>query len=179
MIRARMFFFMALIALLAGCATSSVDRQLGSIVATQREADDAYAHGDMQVALQRYETLIKAVPKESSYWFRLGNVQFRLMQLDAAIASYQQAITLKPGYTEAWYNLGIVRLRMAQIAFVRGSQQAPSNDPVAAQSAHFAEGIAALTDVEHDGQHSDGQHSNATAPAAPSPTPAGQGGATQ
>ncbi|GLQ96507.1 tetratricopeptide repeat protein [Dyella mobilis] len=160
MISTRVLAAMLLATLLVGCATS-VPKQVESIVATQHDADDAYAHGDMPLALQRYQALTKAMPKEASYWFRLGNVQFKLMQPDAAIVSYQQAIALKPGYTEALYNLGIVRLRLAQAAFAQASQQ--NRDPLAQRSAHFAYGIATLTNPTSATSHID-----APAPAASS-----------
>ncbi|GFZ93757.1 hypothetical protein GCM10011408_11960 [Dyella caseinilytica] len=176
MIHTRIVRVIALAALLAGCATS-VPKQMESIVATQREADDAYAHGDMPLALQRYQSLTKALPKEASYWFRLGNVQFKLMQPDAAIASYQQAITLRPGYTEALYNLGIVRLRLAQAAFVQASRQNAAHDPLAERSAHFAYDIAILTNPTAAALHTD-EPATATS-SAQAPTSVQQRGAAQ
>jgi tetratricopeptide (TPR) repeat protein len=176
MIHPRIAPITLLIVLLAGCATS-VPKQVESIVTTQREADDAYAHGDMQLALQRYQALTKAMPKEASYWFRLGNVEFKLMQPDAAIAAYQQAITLNPGYTEALYNLGIVRLRMAQAAFVEASRQDAAHDPLAERSAHFAYGIATLTNPASAVVHGDAQEKSVSLTRVPDPVQ--QGGAAQ
>lgn len=136
---------------LVGCA-SSAQKQFSAIAAAQRAADDAYAHGDMQAALRGYDTLTKMVPKEPSYWFRLGNVQFKISQPDAAIADYQHAIMLKPDYSEAWYNLGIVQMRLAEAAFVNAAQHAQASDPLGAQSAHLVDGISVLLEPNREGK---------------------------
>jgi len=152
--------------LLGACATSSRHR-LDTLVATQQKADQAYAAGDMQAALKDYQALTKAVPRQAPYWFRLGNVRFRLGQPDEAVEAYRQALKLDPGNDEAWYNLGIVRLRMAEAAFVQAAQQKAEGEAGTAlqqRSAGLADGIARLT----GGDHADKEKADAvSAPASP------------
>lgn len=149
--RIRIALCLLLATQLIGCATStSVQKQFSAIATVQRAADDAYAHGDMQTALQGYDALTRMAPKEPSYWFRLGNVQYRINLSEAAIVDYQRAIMLKPDYSEAWYNLGIVQMHLAEGAFVKAAQHAPANDPLGAYSAHLVDGISMLMEPGHD-----------------------------
>lgn len=133
---------------LAGCASAGKDRRLVNLVATQRQAELAYANGDWPQALADYQRLTKAAPKQAEYWFRLGNVQFRQGQLDSANQSYLQALQLDPKLSGAWYNLGIVRLREAEAAFVQGAQLGKPGDPVLQRSIDMVDGIARLTDAK-------------------------------
>jgi len=137
--------------LLIGCASTGKDRRLVDLVATQRQAELAYAKADWPQALTDYQLLTKAAPKQAEYWFRLGNVQFRQGQPDAATQSYLQALQIDPKLSGAWYNLGIVRLREAEAAFVQGAQLGKPSDPVQQRSIDMVDGIAHLTNAK-DGQ---------------------------
>ena len=119
---------LALLAMLAGCATSRPSR-LAATVERQRQADQAYVTGNLAQALSGYQALTRAWPQQADYWFRLGNVYARLQRPDAAVDAYAQALRIEPTHAKAWHNLGIIRLRQAEAAF--------------GQSAHAAAGIDA------------------------------------
>jgi tetratricopeptide (TPR) repeat protein len=135
-------------ALSSGCASPDVDHQLMTVVSTQHAAELAYAKGDWPQALADYQLLTKEAPKQAEYWFRLGNVQFRQGQPDAATESYLQAVQLDPKLSEAWFNLGIVRLRQSQAAFVQAAQVSKSSDSLQQGSIGMVDGISRLTDAK-------------------------------
>jgi tetratricopeptide (TPR) repeat protein len=157
--------------LLGACATSSRHR-LDSLVAAQQEADQAYARGDMQQALKDYQALAQEVPGQALYWFRLGNVQFRLQQPEEAVKAYEHALRLDQGNAKAWYNLGIVRLRMAEAAFMQAAQQGSKGDPVQRQGLRMADGIAGLTGADRTAKEGD---ATGAAPKDAAPKPRGNG----
>lgn len=134
--------------LLASCATAGRHHQLSNLASTQWQAEQAYAQGNLQQALKGYQALIKAMPKQADFWFRLGNVQFRQGQPHYAAKSYLKALQIDPGNQGAWYNLGIVRLREAEAAFVQAAQQGRPSDPLQQRSTGMADGIAHLTGVK-------------------------------
>jgi tetratricopeptide (TPR) repeat protein len=131
-----------------GCASTGIDQQLMTTVSTQQAAELAYAKGDWPQALVDYQSLVKQQPKQAEYWFRLGNVQFRQGQPDAATESYLHAVQLDPKLSAAWFNLGIVRLRQSQAAFVQAAQVSKSSDPLQQGSISMVDGISRLTDAK-------------------------------
>lgn len=134
-----------LVVLLAGCATAP-SRQLDTLMAKERQADTAYAQGDLPVALRTYEELTRALPRQAPLWFYLGNVRVKLGQPHRAMADYEHALQLDPHYAKAWYNLGIVRLRLAEAAFVQAASS-PESQALRPQSERMADRIAHVTGI--------------------------------
>lgn len=140
---------------LAGCAShparhpsrSASNVRLGNVLQQEHDADAAYATGDMQRAALLYDRLVKAVPSEPDYWYRLGNARFRLQQPDEAVIDYGRAIALKPDHARAWHNLGIVRLKQAHAAMLASAQGAKTDEPLRHASERIATQLAHIGSV--------------------------------
>lgn len=136
---------MLLITSLAGCAATP-RQQLGTLVTEERQADRAYAQGNLRVALPAYRALTRALPRQAPLWFHLGNVRVKLAQPQRAMSDYQRALRLDPEYAKAWYNLGIVRLRLAEAAFVQAAN-CPQSQALRPPSERMADRIAEVTGI--------------------------------
>ena len=113
-----------------------------------RAAQD-YAAGRLPQALAAYRQLVERVPKDPQLWFRLGNVQTRLQQLDGAADAYLEVLALSPRDAKAMHNLGVVRLRQAESAFAQSAASAGGTQPALhGRSARMADGIARLAGPE-------------------------------
>ena len=133
---------------LAGCATTPPP-SLESALARQQRAEQAYEAGDLAQASAEYEALTKALPLNSEYWFRLGNVYVRMNQPDAAADAYGHALQREPKHAKAWHNLAVVRLRQAAAAFTRSAESAQGIDSMLQhQSTSMADGIARLDQAD-------------------------------
>jgi len=80
------------------------------LLALKEEADFAYLNNDMVISEKNYSILVKEMPVEALFWFRLANVYVRTNRPDAAITLYREAVIRDPEFSKAWYNLGIVQL---------------------------------------------------------------------
>jgi cytochrome c-type biogenesis protein CcmH/NrfG len=157
--------WMVMLLALGGCAASPTQR-LVKTVAQQQRAEQAYRGGHPEQALADYQALVRQLPQNADFWFRLGNVYVRLQRPDDAVDAYQHVLRIEPGHAKAWHNLGIVRLRQAEAAFAQGAQHAAGIDAgLQRDSAAMAHGIAALGGVAPD----------APASSAPASSPAAAG----
>ena len=66
----------------------------------------AYQQGQFSSALEYITRAIQRPHPKPLYYYNLGLVHQKSMNMDEAVAAYQQAITLKPDYEEALTNLG-------------------------------------------------------------------------
>jgi Flp pilus assembly protein TadD len=133
--------------LLAGCASHAprADRA-GALAGLETRAAQDYAAGRYAQALAAYRQLVEQVPKDPQLWFRLGNVQTRLQQLDGAADAYLKVLALSPRDAKAMHNLGVVRLRQAEAAFAQSAASAGATQPaLRSRSARLADGIARLS----------------------------------
>lgn len=113
---------------LAACAATSPSREeaiaagggADALLAIEAAARAAYAAGDSAAAAGQYEALVKRVPGDPDYWYRLANSLTRQSRYDEAAFAYQRAGTLRPEDARIWHNLGIVRVTQAQVAFAEG-----------------------------------------------------------
>lgn len=128
---------------LAGCASSPTTR-LSDLSSLQQRADAAYAHHDWQGAAAAYQALVRGVPANAAYWFRLGNCYARLDQPEPAVAAYRAALQRDPAIVPAWHNLGAVLLQQSQAAFREAAAQAKPADPLRHTSALLAERLGAV-----------------------------------
>jgi cytochrome c-type biogenesis protein CcmH/NrfG len=143
-LKCRSAYLVLALAALAACASPAPAR-LKVTVDQQRQAEQAYAGGDMAQALSGYQTLTRALPQNADFWFRLGNVYVRLERPDQAVDAYQHALQIEPAHAKAWHNLGIIRLRQAEAAFAQSAQNAAGVDaPLQQDSAAMVHGIAVL-----------------------------------
>ena len=71
---------------------------------SKEEADNAYAKGMYQKAIEGYTALLKDTPSSDVY-YNLGNAYFRTNNLTRAILNYERALLLSPGDADIRFNL--------------------------------------------------------------------------
>ncbi|RLC75408.1 MAG: hypothetical protein DRI81_12090 [Chloroflexi bacterium] len=69
--------------------------------------DQAGRQKHYREAARLFEHVVRLAPADASAHNGLGNVQYALGNLDAAIAAYERAIELAPAYTEAYHDLAL------------------------------------------------------------------------
>ncbi len=106
------------------------DHDLGAVRA---QADEAYAAGDWEAARPHYETLVRELPQDGAFWFRLGNVYARTERPDAAVAAYREAVVRNAADGKIWFNMGVVQLRQAANSFLKMDLHVDPGDPLAEQ----------------------------------------------
>ena len=115
-----------LVAALAGCASSAsrpddasgyaatkVSDDEAGLFDLQREADKAYEEGRLLDAEQLYRRMLKVTPASGHAWLRLGNVQLRNDQLEAAVHAYRECLRFEMGQSRCWQNLALTYVEMA------------------------------------------------------------------
>lgn len=75
------------------------------------QAEELFAQGKIQDAIQILNELVKQEPKNPEYQYSLGVAYERLKETDRAITHYLKAVQLNPGYTSALDNLGLNYIR--------------------------------------------------------------------
>lgn len=136
----------ALLTAVLGACSASPTKQLRETVAQQQQAEQAYRSGHPEQALASYQALVRELPQNADFWFRLGNVYVRLNRPDDAVDAYRHALRIEPGHAKAWHNLGIVRMRQAEAAFAQSAQRAAGIDAdLQRDSAAMLRGIAAVS----------------------------------
>jgi tetratricopeptide (TPR) repeat protein len=98
---------------------SSVPSQPTDTAQTLALAETAYASKDWEAAEQNYVIITRAIPKEATPWFRLGNIYARTNRPDFAVRAYKEALLREPGLSKAWYNMGLVQLRQSANSFLQ------------------------------------------------------------
>jgi tetratricopeptide (TPR) repeat protein len=135
---------------LAGCAGHAAKPAgANALAGLETHAAQDYAAGRYPQAQAAYQQLVEAIPKDPQLWFRLGNVQTRMQQLDAAADAYLHVLALAPHDAKAMHNLGVVRLRQAEAAFAQSAGNAGEAQPaLRVRSARMADGIARLAEPQ-------------------------------
>src|SRR5712691_5328477 len=73
------------------------------------KANENYAAGHFQEAVNGYETLIRSGEWSANLFYNLGNAYFRVGDFGHAILNYERALALDRHHPEADANLRIVR----------------------------------------------------------------------
>lgn len=95
---------------------SSEPSDTGQVLAL---AEAAYAAKDWEAAEKHYVSTTRAIPKEATPWFRLGNIYARTDRPDFAVRAYKEALLRDPEMGKAWYNMGLVQLRQSANSFLQ------------------------------------------------------------
>jgi tetratricopeptide (TPR) repeat protein len=119
--------FLLTIVCLSGCATIQPGK---TVFDYEREGNEAYANGNYDIAVNRYEYLVKQIPKDANFWFKLANSYARNGEPDKAIMAYQNTLLRDTGYAKAWYNLGIIQVQQALKTFIDMQKAIPADNPV-------------------------------------------------
>lgn len=142
---ARRYEAILLMVFLGGCASTAPQREVRAVLALQKQAEAAYAQGDMAQALSVYRALQGEIPDDDTIWFRLGNIYARLDQSQDAVAAYRQVLQRDASHAKVWHNLGVVLLQQAQEAFTQSEQTVRGDDVLRDRSRAMANAIAGLS----------------------------------
>jgi cytochrome c-type biogenesis protein CcmH/NrfG len=118
---------------LTGCTLSSVTREEAPVqdnLQLKDEADTAYRKRQYDIAVNKYQQLTRAVPRDPEAWFKLGNIYARTHRPKEAIKAYEEAVLRDPRLSKAWHNMGVVYTRMAANAYMSLEQHAEHDDPL-------------------------------------------------
>ena len=88
-----------------------------------------------------YSILVKEIPVEALFWFRLANVYVRTNRPDAAITLYREAVIRDPKFSKAWYNLGIIQLKQTAFSLNEMLIYTDRTDPLYSKAATMLEEI--------------------------------------
>lgn len=119
--------FLVLLLALAGCAEqlaamrgdNDTEEEVVDTFQLMRVAEEAYQEEDWASAQKYYEALVRLVPTESQFWFKLGNVYVRRDVPDLAVGAFKEAVVRDPQLTKAWFNMGVVQLRQTANTFLQ------------------------------------------------------------
>jgi Tfp pilus assembly protein PilF len=121
-VRTRLSFLLVpAILLLSACvatpssrnSNSAGERTPGGLMALQDRADQAYAEGRLLDAEQLYRLMLKEMPQSAHAWLRLGNVQLRNSELEAAARSFRECLKFQQQDGRCWNNLALTYIKMA------------------------------------------------------------------
>lgn len=74
-----------------------------------KSANDAYAAGNYEEAIQIYENITQSGYESSTLYFNLGNAYYRTGKLAPSILNYERALRLDADNVDAQHNLEFVR----------------------------------------------------------------------
>lgn len=77
-----------------------------------READAAYTAGQYELALARYDSVLRSGWASASLHYNLGNCHYRLLHTGLAILHYEKALKLAPRHAAARQNLRLALRRV-------------------------------------------------------------------
>lgn len=87
---------------------SGLPAQQSDLEQVYREAQQAQNAGNITLAAQKYEEIIKLQPNMAEAYANLGNLYFQLNKYDQAAASYKHALRLKPALAGPNFFLGVM-----------------------------------------------------------------------
>ncbi|MCP4448444.1 MAG: tetratricopeptide repeat protein [Myxococcales bacterium] len=77
--------------------------------ASMKAANDSYARGDWEEAIESYEALTETGILHEDLYYNLGNAHFRAGHYGLAIFGYEQALRIAPEHGDAAFNLRLAR----------------------------------------------------------------------
>ena len=112
--------------LLSACSTLSTSSS--ETFEWMGKADQAYAQGRWLEAEKWYQKIIVQVPRDHYTWFRLGNTQLRLGNLDGAIYSYEESKKWNSRHSKTHYNLALAHMMKAQESLISAKNSMRKSD---------------------------------------------------
>lgn len=110
-----------------GQTTQKLEDKFNASLEQMQSAENDYNAGRWQLALDQYEKLVRAHPKNPFLLYRYGNAASHLGLYENAAQAYQTALVHDPNYAEAAFNLGLVRLLQSDAAFAHAVDHSGSS----------------------------------------------------
>ena len=99
----------ARIVFVLGLVFASVTGGVAQPLAQLAKANQEYAAGDFNAAVNDYEELVRSGQDTPNLFYNLGNAYFRKKDFGRAILNYERALALEPHHPEAQANLRIAQ----------------------------------------------------------------------
>lgn len=87
----------------------NVQQSRGEIGINKGIADEAYANGDYQLAIQLYEQILETQGEAAAIYYNLGNSYYKGTNIAKAILNYERALLLAPGDADIRFNLDLAK----------------------------------------------------------------------
>ncbi len=143
----RVFILVVLLNLVA-CTTANTknteEQPKRDLIEVLEEANIAYENDDFVTSEKNYGILIKELPEEAEYWFRLGNIYVRTNRHQDAIGLYREAVLRNPQFAKAWYNMSIVQLKQTAFSLNEMLIYTDKKDPLYSKGATMLEQIKSI-----------------------------------
>lgn len=135
--------------MLSGCNAlqpkpAEEDTALVDLLETRKQANEAYLNDDLATAEKHYTTLIKEMPQEAEFWFRLGNIYVATDRPYASMNLYREAVIRDPKFAKAWYNLGVVQLKQTAFSLNEMLIYTDKQDPLYSKATEMLDDIKAI-----------------------------------
>ena len=118
----------------------------------EQAAAEAYAKGNYSLAAEQYELLVKEVPKDPNFWFRLANSYAKNKEPNKAVQAYQNTLLRDASYEKAWYNMGIIQMQQALRTFIDMQEAIPADSEVRKLAENKMNGLFELLGPMPDGK---------------------------
>ncbi len=79
-----------------------------------QEANQAYTSGNYEVAVEKYEAILKENVFSKELYYNLGNSYYRLNQTGKTILNYERALRIAPSDGDIQQNLALARNRIVE-----------------------------------------------------------------
>ncbi|GJM05196.1 MAG: hypothetical protein DHS20C09_11870 [marine bacterium B5-7] len=145
----RVFILTVLLNLVACTLTNTKnteDEPKPDLIEILEQANIAYENDDLVTSEKNYEILIRELPEEAEYWFRLANIYVRTNRPYDAMSLYHEAVLRDPQFAKAWYNLGIVQLKQTAFSLNEMLIYTDKQDPLYSKAATMLEQIKAIVE---------------------------------
>ncbi len=103
------------------------------------EANNSYKVGDYEMAINKYEQLIRAGKKSAGLYYNLGNAYFKTNQIGRAILNYERAQRRNPDEEDIRHNLSFAK------AYTKDKITAENPNPLLKLKENFLRTYSSLT----------------------------------
>ncbi len=138
--------FLVLAACTPGNTKNTKENPNLDLIEVLEQANFAYENNDLVTSEKNYEILIKELPEEAEYWFRLGNIYVRTNRPQAAMNLYREAVLRDPQFAKAWYNMSIVQLKQTAFSLNEMLIYTDKQDPLYSKAATMLEQIKSIVE---------------------------------
>lgn len=116
-------------------------------IALFQEAEQYYQQGLLAQAESRYRAMLKTNPNMYEAWLRLGNINVRTGQLEAATLAFEKCIAIAPERLKGWNNLALTHVIQATEVAREGLSVTDPNDPDDAKLQRLLERLIAINKI--------------------------------
>ena len=134
---------------LTACNTRAVKEEdnkvsKNDLIKIKKETELAYLNDDLVMSEKGYEILVKSIPSDASYLFRLANIYAQTNRPLAATNLYREALVRDAKNSKAWYNLSVIQLKQTAHSLNEMLIYTDIGDPLYVKAKNMLEAIKNL-----------------------------------